>query len=139
MNTAPILVVDGDKDEWEFLQDAWEELEYTNELIFFSDAEEMLNYLKEEKTVPFLIISEVNLYKMNGFELKKKLLEDNLINYKSIPFVFFSNTATKAQIEKSYDLGSNGFFIKGKNMHEIKSTLIDIVNYWAKSKTPENY
>lgn len=137
MNTAPILIVDGDKDEWEFLQDAWEELEYTNQLIFFSDAEEVTNYLKKEKTIPFLIICDVNLHKMNGFELKKNLLEDNLINYKSIPFVFFSNTATKAQIEKSFDLGSSGFFIKGKNMQEIKNTLIDIVNYWKRSKTPE--
>ena len=136
MNTEPILIVDGDKDEWEFLQDAWEGLEYPNQLIFFSDAEEVLSYLKKEKIVPFLIICDVNLHKMNGFELKKKLLEDNLINYKSIPFVFFSNTATKAQIEKSYDLGTNGFFIKGKNMEEIKNTLIDIVNYWARSKTP---
>ncbi len=120
MDTAPILIVDNDKDEWEFLQDAWGELEYSNQLIFFSNGEEVLNYLKKEKTVPFLIICDVNLHKMNGFELKKKLLDDNLVNYKSIPFVFFSNTATKAQIEKSYDLGSNGFFIKGKNMQEIK-------------------
>ncbi len=137
MNTAPILIVDNDKDEWEFLQDAWGELEYSNQLIFFSNGEEVLNYLKKEKTVPFLIICDVNLYKMNGFELKKKLLDDNLVNYKSIPFVFFSNTATKAQIEKSFDLGSNGFFIKGKNMQEIKNTLVDIVRYWEKSKTPE--
>ena len=137
MNTEPILIVDGDKDEWEFLQDAWEGLEYPNQLIFFSDAEEVLSYLKKEKIIPFLIICDVNLHKMNGFELKKKLIEDNLINYKSIPFVFFSNTATKAQIEKSYDLGSNGFFIKGRNMEEIKNTLIDIVNYWERSKTPE--
>ena len=136
MNTEPILIVDGDKDEWEFLQDAWEGLEYPNELIFFSDAEEVVSYLKKEKIIPFLIICDVNLHKMNGFELKKKLLEDNLINYKSIPFVFFSNTATNAQIEKSYDLGSNGFFIKGRNMEEIKNTLIDIVNYWERSETP---
>ena len=136
MNTEPILIVDGDKDEWEFLQNAWEGLEYPNQLIFFSDAEEVLSYLKKEKIIPFLIICDVNLHKMNGFELKKKLLEDNLINYKSIPFVFFSNTATKAQIEKSYELGTNGFFIKGKNIEEIKNTLMDIVNYWARSKTP---
>ena len=136
MNTEPILIVDGDKDEWEFLQNAWEGLEYPNQLIFFSDAEEVLSYLKKERIIPFLIICDVNLHKMNGFELKKKLLEDNLINYKSIPFVFFSNTATKAQIEKSYELGTNGFFIKGKNIEEIKNTLIDIVNYWERSKTP---
>ncbi|HEX8675728.1 MAG TPA: response regulator [Segetibacter sp.] len=136
MNTEPILIVDGDKDEWEFLQNAWEGLEYPNQLIFFSDAEEVLSYLQKEKITPFLIICDVNLHKMNGFELKKKLVEDNLVNYKSIPFVFFSNTATKAQIEKSYDLGSNGFFIKGKNIEEIKNTLVDIVNYWERSKTP---
>ena len=71
--------------------------------------------------------------------LEKKLPEDPYLNHKSIPFVFFSNTATKAQIEKSYDLGSNGFFIKGKSMEEIKNTLIDIVNYWGRSKTPNKH
>jgi len=137
MNTAPILIVDDDLDDHEFLQEAWEELEFTNELIFFSNAEEVLNYLKQEVTVPFLVISDVNLPKMNGFELKKKLLEDDSVNYKTVPFVFFSNTATNTQIEKSYDLGGNGFFIKGQNMLEIKKTLTDIVNYWQKSKAPE--
>ncbi len=137
MNTAPILIVDDDLDDQEFLQEAWEELAFPNELIFFSNAEEVLNYLKQEVTVPFLIISDVNLPKMNGFELKKKLLEDDSVNYKTVPFVFFSNTATNTQIEKSYDLGGNGFFIKGQNMLEIKKTLTDIVNYWQKSKAPE--
>lgn len=137
MNTAPILIVDDDLDDHEFLQEAWEELEFTNELIFFSNAEEVLNYLKQEVTVPFLIISDVNLPKMNGFELKKKLLEDDSVNYKTVPFVFFSNTATNTQIEKSYDLGGTGFFIKEQNMLEIKKTLTDIVNYWQKSKAPE--
>lgn len=137
MNTAPILVVDDDLDDQEFLQEAWEELAFPNELIFFSNAEEVLNYLKQEVTVPFLIISDVNLPKMNGFELKKKLLEDDSVNYKTVPFVFFSNTATNTQIEKSYDLGGTGFFIKEQNMLEIKKTLTDIVNYWQKSKAPE--
>lgn len=137
MNTQPIFIVDDDKDEWEFIQDAWEELEYKNQLIFFSNAEDVLNYLKQEKVVPFLIISDVKLNKMSGFDLKKKIFEDISINHKSVPFVFFSNTATTAQIEKSYDLGSNGFFIKGQNMEEIKNTLKDIFNYWQKSKTPQ--
>ncbi|WP_018614528.1 response regulator [Segetibacter koreensis] len=137
MNTAPILIVDDDLDDQEFLQEAWKELDFTNKLIFFKTAEEVLNYLKQEKESPFLIISDVNLPKMNGFELKEKILNDTSIRYKSIPFVFFSNTATNKQIEKSYDLGSNGFFIKGQSMTEIKNTFTNIVNYWQKSKTPE--
>lgn len=112
-------------------------MEFTNQLKFFTNAKELLNYLKQDKTIPFLIISDLYLHDMNGLELKKKLLEDSYLNYRTIPFVFFSDTASNAQIEKSYDLGSHGFFIKEKNIKEIKNTLADIVKYWQKSKTPQ--
>lgn len=137
MNTGPILIVNDDLDDQDFFKEAWKELEFTNQLKFFTNAKEVLNYLKQEKTLPFLIISDLYLHDMNGFELKKKLLEDSSLNYKTIPFVFFSDTASNAQIEKSYDLGSHGFFIKGKNIKEIKNTLADIVKYWQKSKAPQ--
>ena len=137
MNNGPILIVDDDLDDQEFLQEAWKELKYSNELLFFTDPQEALNFLKQEKTIPFLIICDVNLHKMDGFEFKKRLLEDSSLNYKSIPFVFFSNTASNRQIQQSYDLGSNGFFIKGGSMREIKETFISIIEYWQKSKVPE--
>ncbi len=137
MNTAPIIIVDDDLDDQEFLQEAWKELYYKNPLLFFTHAEDVLNYFKQEKIIPFLIISNVNLHKMDGFELKKKLLEDNAVRYKSIPFVFFSDTATNKQVQKSFDLGSNGFFIKGRNIAEIKEMFVNIIEYWQKSKAPE--
>lgn len=137
MNTGPILIINDDLDDQEFFKEAWKELEFTNQLKFFTNAKELLNYLKQDKTIPFLIISDLYLHDMNGLELKKKLLEDSYLNYRTIPFVFFSDTASNAQIEKSYDLGSHGFFIKEKNIKEIKNTLADIVKYWQKSKTPQ--
>ncbi len=137
MDSAPILIVDDDLDDQEFIQEAWKELHYSNPLIFFTDPKDVLNFLRKEKIIPFLIISDVKLHKMDGFEFKKKLFEDTSLNYKSIPFVFFSNSASKTQIQKSYDLGSNGFFIKGSNMKEIKETFESIIEYWKKSKVPE--
>jgi len=137
MNTAPILVVDDDLDEQDFITQAWEELPFENESVFFTNAEDVIKYLKEEEVTPFLIISDVNLNRTTGFELKDRLLHDKSLNHKTIPFVFFSNSATDKQISKSYDLGSNGFFIKGNNIAEIRNTLKDIVTYWQNSKTPE--
>jgi CheY-like chemotaxis protein len=137
MNTEPILIVDDDLDDQEFIQEAWKEIGYPNKLLFFTSPEDVLNFLKKEKIVPFLIISDVNLHKMDGFEFKKKLSEDSSLNYKTIPFVFFSNAASKTQIEKAYDLGSTGFFMKGSSMEELKDTFINIVEYWQKSKVPE--
>lgn len=137
MNDGPILIVNDDLDDQEFFKEAWKELEFTNQLVFLTNAKDVINYLKQDKSIPFLIISDLYLQDMSGFELKKKLLADSSINYKTIPFVFFSDSASNAQIEKSYDLGSAGFFIKGKNIKEIKNTLADIIKYWQKSITPQ--
>ena len=74
---------------------------------------------------------------MDGFELKERILEDNLMNYKSIPFVYWSDEVSNSQIEKAYDLGGNGFFIKGTTFSAIKKSLKEIVEYWSDSKIPE--
>ena len=137
MKDAPVLIVDDDLDDQEFFKEAWKELGFPNPLKFFTRPDDVVNYLKGNNVPPFLIISDVNLPKMSGFDLKKKLLEDSSINHKTIPFVFFSDAATNTQIEKSYDLGSNGFFIKGSSIKDLKNTLSNIFQYWQNSRTPE--
>ncbi len=137
MNNGPILIVDDDRDDRQFLQDAWEEVEFENPLLFFDNGKDVLEYLRSDKIKPFLIICDVNIPKMDGFELKEKILENPSVNYKSVPFVFWSTAVSKAQIQKAYDLGVNGFFVKEINFDEIKRSLIDIVKYWLRSKTPE--
>jgi CheY-like chemotaxis protein len=136
MNNQPIFVVDDDIDDTDLLEDAWKELEFKNKLKFFRNAEDVLEHLKTNSTVPFLIISEVNLPKMNGLELKRKLMEEDYINYKSIPFVFLSTSVSQSQIEAAYEVCTNGFFIKEATFEGLKQQLIDIVRYWLKSKTP---
>jgi CheY-like chemotaxis protein len=136
MNTNPIFIVSEDKDDWEFMQEAWEQLNYSNALKFFENGEDMYDYMKQEKVVPFIIISDVKMPKMNGFDLKKKLHDDPDLTYPSIPFVLFSDSASRGQIEKSYDLGINGFFVKDTSIEGLKKTLVDIIEYWGRSETP---
>jgi CheY-like chemotaxis protein len=137
MNEGPILIVDDDGDDREFLKEAWNELDFPNRLLFFDGGQQILDYLNSEKVAPFLIICDVNIPKMDGFELKRRILENSSMNYKSIPFVFWSSQVSKTQIERAYDLGVNGFFVKDNNFNDLKQSLIDIVKYWRKSKTPE--
>lgn len=137
MIDGPVLIVDDDEDDWDILKDAWNELDYDNPLIFFNTGKEVLQYLKSDEKTPFLILCDVNIPKMDGFELKKKILADSGSNYKSIPFVFWSSAVSKAQIEKAYDLGVNGFFIKEDRFDALKQSLKDIANYWKKSVVPE--
>ena len=137
MNQGPVLIVSDDTDDRELLLDAWNDLGFENSLIFFSKGEDVLDYLKSDKPVPFLILCDVNLKLMNSFKLKEKILEDSIINYKSIPFIFWSTEASKAQIQKAYDLGGNGFFLKDNTYKGLQDSLSDIVGYWSKSIVPQ--
>ena len=136
MNRGPIIIVDDDPDDREFLKEAWSELGFSNPLLFFGYGEEVLNYLSTDATKPFLILCDINIPRMDGFELKERILGDHQLNYKSIPFVYWSTAASTAQIQNAYDLGGNGFFIKEDNLEGIKRSLVEIVQYWLKSKTP---
>ena len=137
MNDGLIFIVDEDEDDREFVKHVWKELKYKNELMFFSDGDSLLKHLKTNTTIPFLILCDVNIPKMDGFELKKRLYDDDSLFYKSIPFVFWSSQASKEQIKKSYDLGGNGFFIKESTLNGFKVALSEIMQYWLKSKVPE--
>ena len=138
MNNAPVFIVDSDMEDTELLEEAWKELGLPNKLYFFKNAEEVIHQLETQSEVPFLIISELNLPKISGLELKQHLLSHKLINFKSIPFIFLTDTPSQIQIENAYYLCTNGVFKKPDSFEKLKQQLIDIVNYWRESLVPMN-
>ena len=90
-----------------------EELELVNELKFFHKAEELLRELKNNSIIPFMVICDINLSGMDGFQLREEVLKDGTSG-KSVPFIFWSTSASESQIKKAYDLAAHGFFIKKK-------------------------
>lgn len=138
MNDSPVFIVDGDIEDKEIIEDAWRELGFTNEIRFFNNAESVIRELETTSTVPFLIISEINLPKISGLELKQYLLEHKQTNFKSIPFVFLTELPSQVQIEQAYQLCTNGIFKKSDSFSKLKQQLIDIVKYWRESIVPMN-
>lgn len=137
MIKRPIYIVDNDTDDQDFLSEAFNELGYKNPLLFFRSAEDVVLKLKQLDSVPFLILCDVNLPKVDGFELKAMISKDDTMNFKSIPFIFWSGTASEKQIKKAYDLGAHGFFIKGSSIQELKQSVENIMTYWLGSKQPQ--
>lgn len=136
MNTNPIYIVDDDIDDEEILAEVMKELKMTNKLIFFHTADELFHELKNNSIVPFIIISDINLPKIDGFQLRQKILEQTHLTDKSVPFIFWSTTASEAQIKKAYDLSAHGFFLKGRSYKEIKEGINEIIRYWSRSLSP---
>lgn len=136
MNSESILLIDGDGDDQEMVQQVWKELNLKNELVFFENGEDAINALAKAETAPFIIISELNFPKINGFQLRERMLAINSKKFKSVPFIFWTTQASEEQITQAYNLSVHGFFIKESRFEDLKMTFIYILNYWLKSKMP---
>jgi DNA-binding response OmpR family regulator len=63
-----------------------------------------------EKVIPNLILLDIILPKVDGFEILKKLKADKKLM--SIPVVIFSNLGEEKDIKKARDLGAMDYLVK---------------------------
>lgn len=135
----PIVIVDDDTDDHYIIKKIKERIGFENELIFFPDGKQVLEYLQTTKQKPFIILCDINMPVKNGLELRREIDKDEHLRKKSIPFVFFSTAATRAQVEEAYNLTVQGFFLKEQSFIETERTLKLILDYWDKCKHPNGY
>lgn len=96
-----------------------------------------MEYLRECEQVPFIILCDLSLPGIDGLTFKKILNSDPEIDSHKIPFIFFSATAYKLQLETAFvELSVQGYFVKGTNLTEVQNTLAIIFNYWKASHFP---
>jgi len=135
---GPIIIIEDDMDDQDILADIFKELKYDNKLIFFGDSEQALEYLTGTGIEPFLVLSDINMPKLNGMELREKIHNNEDLRMKSIPYLFFSTSAEQKHVIDAYSRSIQGFFIKPNNYDKLKSTIIKIVEYWQECVSP-NY
>jgi CheY-like chemotaxis protein len=135
---GPIIIIEDDFDDQELLQQAIEALNHDNEIIFFADGTEALQYLTENDVEPFIIFSDINMPKLNGIELRAKIHQNEQLRIKSIPFLFFSTSAEQRHVVDAYSKSVQGFFIKPASFSDLKDVLKSIFDYWLKCVSP-NY
>lgn len=136
--SGPIIVIEDDLDDQEILSVVFQQLRYKNEIIFFGDGEQALNYLTGTDIEPFIIFSDINMPKLDGMELRAKVHQNEDLRLKSIPYLFFSTVAEQQNVIDAYSKSVQGFFIKPSNFDDLKDIIRVIVEYWQKCVSP-NY
>jgi len=136
---GPIIVIEDDADDQELLMEVFQTLNYTNKLIFFTDGAAALDFLNKSDTLPFLILSDINLPKLNGFALRNKLKTDAALALKCIPYLFFSTALNQKAVVDAYSLSVQGFFVKQASMAELEKTISVIMEYWKRCAAPNNF
>jgi sigma-B regulation protein RsbU (phosphoserine phosphatase) len=78
------------------------------ECVISSNAQE--GYEKAKLLLPDLIISDIMMPEIDGYEFRRMLLKDE--NLKSIPFVFLTAKGAESDILEGYELGITDYVIK---------------------------
>ena len=138
-SNGPVVIIEDDEDDQYFFEKIFDRLDYKNEIVFFRDGESALEYLNKSEIVPFLILSDINMPKINGFELREKVHTNEQLNIKCIPYLFFTTASDKKSVIEAYAMSVQGFFVKPSNLEKLESTIRKIMEYWKECIAPNEY
>lgn len=136
--SGPVIVIEDDADDQEILGSIFTKLNYKNKIVFFDDGNDALDYLNKTDVIPFLILSDINMPKINGFELRQKVHTNELLQLKCIPYLFFTTAADKKSVVDAYSMSVQGFFIKPSSYAKLESTIRTIMEYWTECIAPND-
>jgi CheY-like chemotaxis protein len=138
LKTGPIVIVEDDADDQHLMQEVLQSLYVNNPILFFNRGTAALQYLQTTNDEPFIILCDMNMPGMNGLELLNKIHTELPAHKQSIPFIFFSTSATPDAMQKAYSMYAQGFFVKPHAMADTKRVLQLIINYWQTCRYPNN-
>ncbi len=137
-NKEPIdilLVEDNDQDIKITLR-AFSKAKIKNNIHVVVDGQEALDYIYnnekyknvKDATTPDLILLDIGLPKISGFDVLKKLKEDS--NLKHIPVVMLTSSKNEEDIVKSYDYGASSYIPKPVSYEEFEKVVDGFNFYW---------
>jgi two-component system response regulator len=130
-----ILIADDDADDRMMIKEALEENNFSHDMRFVQDGEELLDYLHQrgkyltEKVLrPNLIILDLNMPKVDGREALSQIKSN--VNLKRIPVIVLTTSRAEEDIIRTYDLGVNSFICKPVRYNDLVIVAREIGNYW---------
>jgi CheY-like chemotaxis protein len=128
-----ILLVEDDEVDVKALKWAFEKLKVANPLVIARDGVEALEILRELPR-PYLIITDINMPRMNGIELLRKIRESEGCR-DSIVFVLTTSNDEQDKID-AYDLNVAGYMLKTDMGTSFTRAISLIDNYWKVVEFP---
>lgn len=131
-----IIIIEDDPEEIEIIKLALLDLPYQQKVTFILDSTEAIAYLHRDDIVPFLIISDINMPKLDGYSLRAQISNDPRLKQKCIPFIFLSTSELDQHVIKAYEICAQGYFKKPVRIRDYVETFTDIIKYWSNCLTP---
>ncbi len=142
MSPINILLVEDNEGDILLTKEALSEGDIFKELQVVRDGWEALLYLdKKDKyssvLTPDLILLDINLPKMNGHEVLKKIKSNSNINH--IPVIILSTSSSKNDINQCYKDQAACYITKPVDANDFSEVISSIEKFWLSNvKLPVN-
>jgi CheY-like chemotaxis protein len=133
----PILYVEDDAVDVMILERAFARCGIDNRLVVARHGEEALAALRADGDAalrPGLILLDLNMPVMNGFELLAALEGDAALRH--IPKLVLTSSRRESDRRRSYELGAAGFIEKPLGFDAFVRALEILRDYWALCEAP---
>ena len=137
--SGPIIVIDDDLEDQQIFDEIFKNLDIPNKIIFFADGNDALQYLITTDDQPFLILSDINMPRMDGFEVRNRIWKNENLKSRFIPYLFFTTSVEKKAVYDAYNLSVQGFFVKPTTMADMQNCLKKIIDYWQECYSPGQF
>ena len=131
--TKLILIAEDDADDRLMINDRFMENNMPAGIVFFENGAELLDYLysfdeNSERTLPDLILLDLNMPKMDGKTVLSKLKLHKL--YKEIPVIILTTSRSKEEETSVLGMGASGFYTKPSSFTELVNITASIASRW---------
>ena len=125
-----ILLVEDDPGDVVLVREAFEHNKVRNELRVASDGVYALEQLRDpERSLPDLILLDLNLPRMDGRELLAEIREDPRLT--RIPVVVLTTSDAETDIVRSYELHANAYVTKPVDLNRFLKVVQEIDNFFV--------
>jgi two-component system response regulator len=137
-----ILLAEDNPDDIEITKRAFKQAKVLNRLFVVRDGQEAVDFLfhqgeykdASKAPVPGLILLDINMPKLNGIEVLKKIKSEEAL--KKIPVIMLTVSRRDEDIVRSYDFGCNSFMQKPVDFDDFVSLVKEIGFYWGMYNVP---
>jgi two-component system, chemotaxis family, response regulator Rcp1 len=97
-------------------------------LMTLEDSRKALDYL-ENGSVPDLVILDLNLAPISGFQLLSKIRSSPALS--TLPVIVMSGSEDGRDVRKAYELHANGYIVKPSSLEEFLRSMRIWYQYWS--------
>jgi CheY-like chemotaxis protein len=123
MSINVVLLIDDDPDDQEIFRYAMQKVASSVRVLTCSSGEAALELLSRERPLPDLVLVDINMPGMTGFEFLRQFRRNS--DFHHVPVAVYSTSVNPVDKRKALSLGATGYLVKPFGLTDLCQQLQD--------------